>query len=141
MAIVVGVVVVALVLVIAAGAIGREARRLDSLPPRAVFDLDAAVEFVAERLPDDVTAELSYEQVRRLLEHGIDHLRGLGVAGRTGERVEGEVVVSESAAVGAVLEQAVDEGLGVTAHQVRQVLACQLAYLQEISAVGPEADT
>jgi len=137
---VVGVLVLALVLAIAAGAIGREARRLDSLPPRAVFDLDEAVEWVAEHLPDDVTAELSYEQVRALIDFGLDHLRTLGVAGRTGERVDGEVVVSEADAVAAVIHRADEAMLEVTAYQVQQVLAAQLGYLEAISAVGPAAD-
>lgn len=139
MAIVVGVLVVALVLAIAAGAIGREARRLDAVPPRAVFDLDEAVEYVAEHLPGDVTAVLSFEEVRALLDFGIDHLRGLGVAGRTGERIEGEVVVSEDAALAAVLHRAHEAMLDVTPYQVQQVLGAQLAYLHSISAVGPPA--
>jgi hypothetical protein len=137
---IVGVLVVALVLAIAAGAIGREARRLDALPPRAVFDVDEAVEWVADHLPDDVTAELSYEQVRTLLDFGLDHLRTLGVAGRTGERVEGEVVVSEADAVAAVFHRAHEAMLELTPYQVQQVVTAQLGYLQSISAVGPPAD-
>jgi hypothetical protein len=139
-AIIVGVLVVALVLAIAAGAIGREARRLDALPPRAVFDLDEAVDWVADHLPDDVTAELSFEQVRALLDFGLDYLRGLGVAGRTGERVEGEVVVSEADAVAAVLHRADEAMLEVTPYQVQQVMTAQLGYLESISAVGPQAE-
>jgi hypothetical protein len=138
--VVVGAIVVALVLAIAAGAIGREARRLDALPPRAVFDVDEAVQWVADHLPDDVTAVLSYDEVRTLLDLGLDHLRSLGVAGRTGERVEGEVVVSESDAVAAVVEKASEVGLEVNPYQVQQVLTAQLGYLESISAVGPPVD-
>ena len=141
MALVVSVLVIALVMAVAAGAIGREARRLDALPPRAVFDLEEAVLWVAEHLPDEVTAQLSYEDVRRLLELGIDHLRALGLAGRTtGEPVEGEVVVDEAEAVAAVLDRAMDAGMEVRPSDVREVVAAQLAYLQAISAVGPPAE-
>ena len=141
MAVVVSVLVIALVMAVAAGVIGREARRLDGLPPRAVFDLEEAVLWVAEHLPDDVTAELSYDEVRRLLDLSLDHLRGLGVAGRTtGEPVEGEVVIDEADAVAAVLERATSDGMEVTPYQVQAVVAAQLAYLQAISAVGPPAD-
>lgn len=141
MALVVSVLVIALVMAVAAGAIGREARRLDALPPRAVFDLEEAVLWVAEHLPDDVTARLSYDEVRRLLDLSLDHLRGLGLAGRTtGEPVEGEVVVDESEAVAAVLERAGETGMDVTPYDVQAVVAAQLAYLQAISAVGPPAE-
>jgi hypothetical protein len=140
-AIVVSVLVIALVMAVAAGAIGREARRLDALPPRAVFDLDEAVLWVADHLPDEVTAHLSYDDVRRLLEISIEHLRGLGLAGRTtGEPVEGEVVVDEAEAVSAVLDRAMSAGMDVRPTDVREVVAAQLSYLQAISAVGPPAE-
>lgn len=126
---------------VAAGAIGREARRLDALPPRTVFDLDEAVTWVAEHLPSEVTAQLSYDEVRQILELSITHLQGLGLAGtQTGERIEGEVVVNEGDAVAAVLDQSVAAGLEVTPYDVQAVVAAQLAYLQAISAVGPPAD-
>ena len=140
MAVVVSVLVIALVMAVAAGAIGREARRLDGLPPRAVFDLDEAVLWVAEHLPDDVTAQLSYDEVRGLLDLSLEHLRGLGLAGRTGEPVEGEVVIDEADAVAAVLDRATSAGMEVTPYQVQSVVAAQLAYLQAISAVGPPAE-
>jgi hypothetical protein len=140
-ALVVSVLVIALVMAVAAGAIGREARRLDALPPRAVFDLEEAVLWVAEHLPDEVTASLSYDEVRRILDLSLDHLRGLGLAGRTtGEPVEGEVVVDEAGAVAAVLDRATSEGMDVTPSEIRAVVSAQLAYLQAISAVGPPAD-
>ncbi len=139
--IVISVVVIALVMAVAAGVIGREARRLDALPPRAVFDLEEAVLWVADHLPEDVTAQLSYEEVRQILDHSLEHLRSLGLAGSTtGEPVEGEVVVDEAEAVAAVLDRTAQAGMDVSPHQVQAVLAAQLAYLQAISAVGPPAE-
>lgn len=141
MAIAISVLVILLVMAVAAGAIGREARRLDALPPRAVFDLEEAVLWVADHLPDDVTAQLSYDEVRQILDHSLDHLRGLGLAGRTtGEPVEGEVVVDEADAVAAVVERTSQAGMDVSPYQVQAVLAVQMAYLQAISAVGPPAE-
>jgi hypothetical protein len=68
-------------------------------------------------------------------------LAALGVAGQTtGEPVDHEVVVDEAATVAAVVEQADARGLGVTPHEAREVVAGLLAYLQAISAVGPEAE-
>ncbi len=53
--------------VIAAVVIGREARRLDSVAPRAVYDLDQAIEFVADRLPAETQARLTFDELRVLL--------------------------------------------------------------------------
>ena len=53
--------------VIAAVVVGREARRLDAMPARATIDIDEQVLFVADRLPDEVTSELSYGDVRQIL--------------------------------------------------------------------------
>ncbi len=140
-AVLIGAIVVALVLAVAAGAIGREARRLDTLPPRTVFDVDEAVVWVADRLPDDVTAELSYEDVRVLLELGLERFGAVGLAGATtGERIDAEVVISERDLVTAVIDAALERGLEATPHDVQAVVEAQMAYLTAIAAVGPAAD-
>ena len=136
--VIIGVLVTAVVLAIAAGAVGREARRLDALPPRAVFDLDEAVEWVADHLPDEVTAILSYDEVRQLLEWTIEELQSIGVAGKTGERVARETVVDESPFTGAMVERVVNAGLDISAYNVQEVVHTTLRYLEAISAIGPE---
>jgi hypothetical protein len=138
--VIIGVVVTAVVLAIAAGAVGREARRLDALPPRAVFDIDEAVEWVADHLPEEVTAVLSYDEVRQLLEWTIEELRGLGVAGKTGEPVPDEIVVDERTITERMVARVADAGLEITPFQVQQVVAAQLGYLEAVSAIGPEPE-
>ena len=66
------------VFAIAAGAIGREARRLDKLAPRSVYIVEEAAEFVADSLPALSQAQLTHEEVQGLLvgDH-IQDLRGL----------------------------------------------------------------
>ena len=73
-----GFVAVAIVFAIAAVVIGREARRLDAVPPQPTFDLDEAVQWVAENLPFEVSAVLSHDDVRRIIvaildELGVEH--------------------------------------------------------------------
>ena len=53
-----------LVVVIALVAVGGVVGRLRAEPPRNIFEHDEALEFVAQALPDQLTAELSYEEVR-----------------------------------------------------------------------------
>ncbi len=48
-----------LVFVLAAVVVGREARRLDAVAPRVIYNVDEAVEFVSARLPDATQARLT----------------------------------------------------------------------------------
>src|SRR3954451_15428133 len=70
-----------LVFAIAAAVIGREARRLDAVPPRPGFDMDEAVEWVAEHLPFEVSAVLSHADVRRIIDWNLEYFRTKGVSG------------------------------------------------------------
>ena len=72
MTLLVFVVVLAVVVAIAAAAVGLVARRLADEPPASLFEFDEAVEFVATALPAEVSGRLSYGDVRkspRLIQH------------------------------------------------------------------------
>ena len=72
-----------LVFAIAAGTVGREAHRLDAVAPRAVYQLDEAVDFVADRLPVESQARLTPEEVDELLRA---HLRWMHEQGLQPDR-------------------------------------------------------
>jgi hypothetical protein len=134
------VLVVAIVFVIAAVVVGREARRLDAVPPRPVFDLDEAVEWVADHLPFEVSAVLSHDDVRRIIDWNLEFFRSKGVSGNGhSAQVEGPVVVGGAETVDYVLLKARDLGSPYTAEQVHAVLEAQMEYLDAIGAIGPEA--
>jgi hypothetical protein len=135
--------IVALVVIfaIAAAVVGREARRLDAVPPTPTFDIDEAVEFVAEHLPHDMSAELSYDDVRRIIDWNLEFFRLKGVSGNGhGAATEGPVVVGGAETVDYVLARADGQGLAYTAAQIHAVLNAQMSYLEAIGAIGPEAD-
>ena len=141
MVIVYGVVVLAIVFAVAAAVIGREARRLDAVAPNPTFDMDEAVEWVAEHLPFEVTAELSHDDVRRIIDWNLEFFRLKGVSGNGhGAVTEGPVVVGGAETVEYVLARAVAIGVEYTAPQVHAVLEAQMNYLEAIGAIGPEAD-
>ena len=48
-------------------AVGRLAGQLAEQPRPALYDRAEAVDFVADRLPDDVTAQLTYDELAQLL--------------------------------------------------------------------------
>ncbi len=134
------VLVIAIVLVIAAAVIGREARRLDAVPPRPVFDLDEAVGWVADHLPFEVSAVLSHDEVRQVIDWNLEFFRSRGPTGNgSGPRTDGRIVVGGAETVDFVLDRARSAGLDISPRQAHAVLDAQLGYLRAIQAIGPEA--
>jgi len=113
-----------------------------------VYDLFEAVDFVAERLPDALSAKLSYDDVQEILLWRLDHLRLRGSAtyGRgdvTATEAEGqdeEVVTSDDDSVDYVLAKASESGRDIDALDVVVVLDLESQYLEVIGALGPPAE-
>jgi hypothetical protein len=130
-----------IVFAIAATVIGREARRLDSVPPEPVFNVDEAVEWVADHLPFEITAVLSHDDVRRIIDWNIEFFRSKAASGngKGGGHTSEAIVVGGPETVDYVLARSSAAGGEYTAEQVHAVLTAQMAYLDAIGAVGPEA--
>jgi len=132
-----------LVFAIAAATVGSEAFRLGHAPPPTIFDFDEAVVTVADALPEEAQARLSYDDVRELIGAELDHLRAKGLFALPGEDVvvdgERDVVLADDDAVAYVLGEAEEAGLEVTDADVFLVIEALHAHLAEIGAVGPEA--
>ena len=137
---VVGFVVLVLVILVAGFAIAREHARMQVEPPDAVFDFDEAVEWVVQHVPDDVAAELTLDDVHRIIDLQLEYFRRKGVSrnGRTGHP-SGSVIVGGSETVDYVLARAAEGGTEYSPRQVRAVLQTQLTYLRAVGAVGPPA--
>ena len=133
-----------LVFAIAAGTIGREAHRLDAIAPRAVYQLDEAVDFVADRLPEQSQARLTPAEVETLL---VAHLRWLHEQGLQPDRVvdvrqsiDENVIVSEDALIAHLLATADDAEVELLDDvDAVNVVTAHLAYFAAIGAVGPQA--
>jgi len=134
------VVALAVVFLIAAVVVGREARRLDAEPPRAVFDIDEATEWVANHLPFEVSAVLSYADVRRILEWNLEFLRIRGMATPDAGVPEGAVVVGPEEVADFVMDRARAVDSPYSEDQVAAVLDAQFGYFDAIGAIGPQAD-
>jgi hypothetical protein len=133
-------IVIVLVFGMAAIVVGREARRLDAVPPRPTFDLDEAVAWVAEHLPFAVSSQLSHDDVRQIIDWNLEYFRTKGVSGNGHTAVvEGPVVVGGAETVDYVLVKAQSLGSPYTPAQVHAVLDAQMTYLEAIGAIGPEA--
>jgi hypothetical protein len=135
-----GILAAAVIFAIAAVVVGREARRLDAVPPRPVFDADEAVAWVADHLPFEVSAELSHADVRRIIDLNLEYFRSKGVSSNgSSPHVDGPVVVGGAETVDYVLRRSEANGQVYTAAQVHAVLDAQMEYLYSIGAIGPEA--
>ena len=136
----------AVVVAIAFYAVGRMVAQLETERPSAVYEMAAAVDWIAERLPDEVTARLSYEELGQVLGWHLDWFSSVGVASEHGETLAGDDVVHEGsvamedAAVDAIVAKSVAAGEEIAAVDVVCVLDLQMQYLSEIGAVGETVD-
>jgi len=134
-----------LVFLIAALVVGREARRLDSVAPRAVYEIEQALEFVSNSLPEVTQARLTPDELAELLRLHINwlHERGLQPDRVIDRRqdIEQPVVVSEDALIGYLLGEAESAGVQLLDDvDIVNVVDAHLAYFEAIGAVGPTAD-
>jgi hypothetical protein len=133
-----------LVFAIAAVTVGREARRLDSFAPRAVYELEQATKFVADRLPSDSQARLTFEELRKLLVFHMrwlhdNGLQPLGVIDRRQDIVE-EIVITEETVTAYLLGAAEKNRIEILEDvDVVHVVQAHLDYFDAIGAVGPVA--
>ena len=131
-----------IVVVIALVAIGAVTGRLADEPRRSVFDLDEAVEYVADRLPEDVTAVLSFDDVAAIIAWHLDYLEQKGVAGESDHDLEdlppGPIVTADDEAVAYVIGRAHEVDLELQDVHVFEVLEVEQDYLRAIGAVGGE---
>jgi hypothetical protein len=140
----------AVVLAIAFVALGRTVGRLERQRPPAIFEVVAAVRWIASRLPDEVTARVSYDDVETVVGWHLDWFTEVGVSSEHGEELAGEGVVHEGAvaieeaAIDAVVARAIAEtaagGPDIDPVDVVCVLDLQMRYLQEIGAVSAAVD-
>ena len=132
--------------VIAAVIIGREARRLDSVAPRAVYDLDQAIEFVADRLPAETQARLTFDELRVLLKLHMRwiHEKGLQPADVIDrpQDITDVIVLGEETLTAYLLGKAEESRIEVLDDvDVVHVVRAHLAYFESIGAVGPSASS
>src|SRR3954447_17361764 len=125
--------------VIAAVSIGVVSNSLALRPRRSVYDLEEAVDFVADQLPPEVTAEVSFDEVRSVLLFHCDYLAAKGVASeRTADDIgTALVVVPDDEPVAYILGRVEEAGLELTDEHVVMILDAETGYYEAIGAFGP----
>ena len=133
------------VFLIAALTIGREARRLDALAPRAVYQLEQATDFVAMSLPETTQARLTMEELEQLLVMHMNWLHGKGLlpdkAVDQRQDDSTRLVVTEESLIAYLLGESDKAGIQIIDDvDLVNVTEAHLAYFDAIGAVGPAAD-
>lgn len=134
-----------IVFVIAAVVVGREARRLDAVAPRVVYEIDSAVAFVADVLPDDTQARLTLSELETLLRAHLAwmHERGLQPDSPVDkvQDIADPVVADELTLTAHLLAEAERRGVELLDDvDVVRVVEAHLSYFEAIGAVGPVAE-
>ena len=129
-------VVVAMVAVVIIGfvVIGRETGIQAARARPAVFELEEAVQFIADVLPEDVASRITHDDVRWVLQSDVDLLEEATTEG-SGEGIR---VVSEDQAIARILGAAESAGRDLSDGDIVAVLDARLRYLEAIGAIGPE---
>ena len=133
-----------IVFAIAAVVIGREAHRLDAVAPRVVYNLDEAVDFVSDRVPEATQARLTPTELEQLLTFHLRWLHAKGLQPRDvvdrRQDIDTPTVIDEDTLIGFILGEAEREGVDVVDDvDVVAVVDAHLAYFEAIGAVGPPA--
>ena len=133
------------VFLIAALTIGREARRLDAMAPRAVYQLEQAADYVAMSLPEATQARLTMEELEKLLVLHMNwlHSKGLLPAKAVDQRqdISTPIVVTEDSLIAYLLGESDKAGIQIMDDvDLVNVTDAHLAYFDAIGAVGPVAD-
>jgi hypothetical protein len=130
--------------VIAAVSVGSVTARLSERSRRSVYDVDEAVDFVADRLSPEITAEVSYDDVRAVLGWYVDYIRekGIGSFRTADDPGSGLIVVGDEERLGYVLGRVDDApndepGALLSDEQVVAILDANEAYERSIGAIGP----
>ena len=134
-----------LVFAIAAVIIGREARRLDSMAQRAVYELEQATQFVADNLPSETQARLTFAELRKLLVFHMRwlHDKGLQPAGVVDRRqdIVDEVVIDEQTLTAYLLDAAEKNNIEILDDvDAVYVVKAHLKYFDAIGAIGPQSN-
>jgi hypothetical protein len=121
------------IVVVAFVAVGHAVGSTEAMPDQIVVDVHEAIEFCAEALPSDVTATLSYDELRRLLRFHLEWVQAYHWAPDSAPT--GPIVFEQFDALDYVLERAAINRLDVSADHAAAVIQAHSDYLQVMGAI------
>lgn len=125
-----------LVLVIGLVGVGHGVGKTRESPPTIVVDMHEGIEFCAQALPDDVTAVLSYDQLRHALRLHLEWVQAHHYAPDTDD--EAPIVFEEYDALDYFMERADITRLDISVDHAARIIEAHSAYLQVMGAIHLE---
>jgi hypothetical protein len=122
------------------------ARNLSEISFPSVFELDDAVEWISERLPEEAASQLRKDEVLEIVGWWLDSLDSAGLTSEHGQEIgEGraknnkeESIADLDIAVDEVVARALESSEPLNEVAVVVVLDLLVVYLTEIGAIGSQ---
>ena len=124
------------VIAVALWSVGWAVGKTSAMPDQIVIDAEEAIEFCAEALPFEVTSEVSYDELRRLLRLHLEWIQAYHWAPEGDS--DGPILFEELDAVDYMVERADVVGLDITRDHITAVVEAHSAYLQVVGAIHLE---
>ncbi|MDG2301501.1 MAG: hypothetical protein P8L22_06975 [Acidimicrobiales bacterium] len=120
--------------------------RLRQTPTQTMLDLEKAVEYVAENLPEEITMRVTHDEVRLLLRWQITYFRKKGVASYGDIDIEAEMAALRNNVIVTHEDDLVDELIRRSEHPKLDIEVVDIVcitdlvnkYMKEIGAIGDE---
>ncbi len=133
-----------MILVVAAVAIvalalvftGMAVAKTSVMPDQIVIDAHEAIEFCAQALPDHVTAEVSYDELRRVLRLHLEWIQAYDFAPEG--TADGPIVFEQFDAVDYIMERAAVNHFDIPREHVVAIVRAHTDFLQVMGAVHIE---
>ena len=135
-----------LVLLIAFVSVASTVRNLSEISFPSVLEVDDAVEWISERLPEEAASQLRRDEVFEIIRWWLDSIDSAGLASEHGEEIgegraknnKSESVADLDIAVDEVVARALDSPEPLNEVAVVVVLDLLIVYLTEIGAIGSQ---
>ena len=120
--------------------------RLRQTPTQTMLDLEKAVEYVAENLPEEITMRVTHDEVRLLLRWQITYFRKKGIASYGDIDIEAEMAALRNKVIVTHEDDLVDELIRRSEHSKLDIEVVDIVcitdlvnkYMKEIGAIGDE---
>ena len=135
-----------LVLLIAFVSVAFTVRNLSEISFPSVLEVDDAVEWISERLPEEAAAQLRKDEVFEIIGWWLDSIDSAGLASEHGQEIgkgraknnQAESVADLDIAVDEVVARALEGNEPLNEIAVVVVLDLLVVYLTEIGAIGSQ---
>lgn len=122
-----------MIVVIGLLSVGWAVGKTQSMPDQIVIDAQEAIEFCAEALADEVTAVMSYDDLRRLLRLHLEWIQAYHWAPESPNMAP--IVFEEFDPISYIQERADTVGLVVDPGHIKAVVDAHSAYLRVVGAL------